>query len=274
LKENDYTIQSLAAALDVIDCLVASNGIGRGITEIGHQTGFTKSRVFRILDTLGQRGYVQKDPETQKYHLGPGFLVVGEAFRDGLDLRLVAEPILEDLAERSGDTAHLLALSGLQAVTIDIKRGRHFLQVSESVGQPFPLYIGAVPKILLAYLPEPERKAIIKRLIIHRHTQRTTVRKGDLEAELKQIRSQGYWIAKDDYEAGIFAVGAAVREHTGRVIAGVSLTSPQVRHSVERERRNTQLVIEAARELSERLGYREGTANQVLRENTNRQNRG
>jgi DNA-binding IclR family transcriptional regulator len=256
LRRSRYAIHSLDAALDVIESFLTGKGGARGVTEISRATGLNKSRVFRILDTLAQRGYVSQDPLSLKYSLGPGCLSIGESYRQGLDLSRLAQPILQKLADSSGDTAHLLVLFGDRAITLGIRRGRNFLQASESVGQTFPLYIGCAPKILLANLPERQRTELIEGLDMQVHTEHTTPSREALVQELSVIREQGYWIVKDDYEAGIYAVGAAVRDQSGRVVAGISLTTPHARHSEERERENTRLVIEAARELSAALGFR------------------
>ncbi len=256
MSESRYTIQSLDAALDVIESFLVGNGGPRGVTEISRETGLNKSRVFRILDTLAGRGYITQDPLSLKYSLGPGCLRIAEGYRQGLDLSRLSRPILLELAEESGDAAHLLVLFADQAVTLDIQRGRNFLQASESVGQAFPLYIGCAPKILLANLPEVQRSQIIDNMDIQIHTKHTTPSREALRQELEIIRRQDYWVADDDYEAGIFAVGAAVRDQSGRVVAGISLTTPNIRHTPQREQENTRLVIEAAARLSAAMGFR------------------
>jgi DNA-binding IclR family transcriptional regulator len=258
LPESKYAIQSLIAALDVMESFFKVNRGQRGVTEIARTTGLNKSRVFRILDTLVQRGYVVQDPMSLKYSLGPACLRLGEAYRQHLDLTRVAQEVMETIAEESGDASHLLVLAGDQAVTLDIKRGRHLLQASEAIGEAFPLNIGCGPRILLAYLPEARRSELIASMALESYTENTTTDRDELERELALIREQGYWASKDDYEAGIFAVGAPVRDQTGRVIAAISLTTPEVRHDEIRERENADLVIEAAAQLSSSLGYRGG----------------
>ena len=86
------TIRSLEATLDVLEGFLAPGGDYRGVTELSRMTGMQKNRVWRILTTLARRGYVLQDEETQKYSLGPGFLILGEAFRNRLDLRRAAAP--------------------------------------------------------------------------------------------------------------------------------------------------------------------------------------
>jgi IclR family KDG regulon transcriptional repressor len=193
-----------------------------------------------------------------KYSLGPSCLRLGEAYRQHLDLTRIAQGAMEAIAEESGDASHLLVLAGDRAITLDIKRGKHLLQASEALGEAFPLHIGSGPRILLAYQSAARRAELIKDMTLDPHTDNTTTDQDELQQELAQIRKQGYWVSKDDYERGIFAVGAPVRDQSGRVIAAISLTTPEVRHSEARERENTELVIEAAAGLSSSLGYRGG----------------
>lgn len=258
LTKSKYAIQSLIAALDVMESFITRNQGQRGVTEIARETGLNKSRVFRILDTLVQRGYVVQDPTSLKYSLGPACLRLGEAYRSHLDLTRIAREAMEAIAEESGDASHLLALAGDRAVTLDIKRGKHLLQASETVGEAFPLYIGSGPRILLAYQPKARRAELIKEMSLEVHTANTTTDRDELQRELALIREQGYWVSKDDYEWGIYAVGAPIREKSGRVIAAISLTTPEVRHSETRQQENIDLVIEAAARISSTLGYRGG----------------
>jgi DNA-binding IclR family transcriptional regulator len=79
MAQSEYSISALEAALDVAESFLTPNGTIRGVSEISRQTGLHKNRVFRILSTLSNRGYIEQDQVTQKYRLGSGFLVLGEA---------------------------------------------------------------------------------------------------------------------------------------------------------------------------------------------------
>ena len=80
--------------------------------------------------------------------------------------------------------------------------------------------------------------------------------RADLEGELDQIHSQGYCIAEEDYELGTYALGAPVREHTGEVVAALSLAIPQSRYTDEQKRMKLNLVIDCVQRISHKLGYR------------------
>lgn len=253
-----YVIDIIDVALDVIDCLNSGAKAYRA-SEIARKLGVNRTRVFRILKTLDARGYVDYDPGTQAYRLGVKFLHIGENVRERLDLRREAEPILVELAEGTGDSAHLLILEGQQAVTIDRRQGGNRLQVASPIGQTHPLHVGASPKILLAYLPEAERERILASLDFQQFTPRTIRNVDELRLCLEEIRRQGYAVDEEDYEQGVYAIGAPVHDGTGRVIAGITLTTPGSRYSAGRSQELIALAVEAGRKLSEKLGYLEET---------------
>lgn len=253
--EGQYTIEILDVALDVIEYLLAAGGEPQRASKVAHQLGIHRSRAFRILKTLERRGYVEADPQNQGYQLGLKFLEIGEEVRERLDLRRVAEPVQMDLAQKTGDAAHLLVLYGHSAVCINLCQGDHMLQVAAPVGKPLPLHIGASPKILLAHLPDQERERIIQEIELTPFTPNTITDRDELRRCLEQIRTQGYAVDEEDFEMGVYAIGAPVRDHSRRVVAGITITVPESRYSLERRKQLIELVVGAAQRISANLGY-------------------
>jgi DNA-binding IclR family transcriptional regulator len=250
------TIRSLEATLDVLEGFLAPGGDFRGVTELSRLTGMQKNRVWRILTTLAQRGYILQDEETQKYSLGPGFLILGETFRNRFDLRRAAAPFMDELAELSGDAVHLDIRYGQEAVLIDRRLGSHGVQVTGPIGEGILLCYGASPKIHLAYLPERERNKLLEEIRIVPRTPNSVTSREMLEGQLEEIRNLGYWVSEEDYETGSNEVAAPVFDHTGRVVTGLGIAIPRARFTPERRDRSIELVVSAARGLSEKLGYR------------------
>jgi DNA-binding IclR family transcriptional regulator len=204
---------------------------------------------------LENRGYVEYNPENEGYRLGIKFLHIGGNVRERLDLRREAEPLLVELARQTGDSAHLLIIQGDRAVTIDRRQGENRLQVASPIGQTLPLYVGASPKILLAYMPETERERIIHSIKFKSFTKNTITSSNELRRSLEKIREQGYAVDEEDYERGVYAVGAPVRDDKGSIVAGISITTPGFRYSPKRKLELIDMVVEAAHKLSERLGH-------------------
>jgi IclR family KDG regulon transcriptional repressor len=255
MQDHDtYVIDIVDVALNVIECL-NDDSRAYGPSELAHRLGVNRSRVFRILKTLESRGYVDYDPHTQAYRLGVKVVQLGGNVRERLDLRREAEPILVELARQTGDSAHLLIRRGEHAVTLDRRQGENRLQVASPLGQSIPLYVGASPKILLAYLPEVERERIIHSTEFESFTENTITNADTLRRRLEEIRHEGYAVDEQDFERGVYAIGAPVRDDTGQVVAGISITTPETRYSPDRRRELTALVVAAALRLSEKLGF-------------------
>ena len=254
LEKDSYVIDIIDVALDVIEHINDDSKVYRA-SDIARALGKNRTRVFRILKTLEMRGYVDYNADTQGYRLGVKFLQIGENVRERLDLRREAETILVELSRKTGDSAHLLILQGTRAVTIDRRQGDNRLQVASPIGQSLPLYVGASPKILLAYLPDEERERIVKGIELERFTDNTIADLNELREYLTIIRQQGYAVDEEDYEQGVYAIGVPVFDFTGRVIAGITITTPGSRYSTQRKQELIDLVVEAGKRLSEKLGY-------------------
>lgn len=257
MADSVASIQSVEATLDVAESFLASAGGNCGVTEIARKTGLGKNRVWRILSTLTKRGYVQQDARTGQYGLGPGFLVLGEAFRDRLDLRRLAQPLLAGLAETTGDAIFLFIPLDRAAVCTEMRIGKHTVQTLARLGESIPLHIGASPKVLLAFMPEPQRTESVLEMELARCAPGTITDSEVLVEELDRIRANGYCVAEDDYELGANAVGAPVRDHEGRVVAAISIAVPGIRFDEPRRQRSIDLVLAAAQQLSQMLGYSE-----------------
>jgi DNA-binding IclR family transcriptional regulator len=116
---------------------------------------------------------------------------------------------------------------------------------------------GASPKIHLAHLPEKDRNKLLEEISIVPRTPNSVTSREMLEGQLEEIRDLGYWVSEDDYEVGSNEIAAPVFDHTGRVVAGLGIAIPGARYTPERRDRSIELVLDAVRGLSEKLGYRE-----------------
>ena len=255
-RDNEYRIDILDTALAVLETFLHSNGKSKGASEIARELEITRSRAFRILKSLEAHDYVEFDETSQRYRLGLKLLEMGEVVRNQIDVRRVAAPFLEELARQTGDVAHLLVLHGNFAVCIERFQGSHSLQGAAPIGMPLPLHVGASPKLLLAYLPEAEREQHIKDLKLISFTPKTITDVQNLRDALEHIQQQGYAIDEGDYEIGIMAVGAPVRDHTGRVVAGVTLTTPATRWDDTGKHTCIDLTVQTAAAISTSLGFR------------------
>jgi DNA-binding IclR family transcriptional regulator len=105
---------------------------------------------------------------------------------------------------------------------------------------------------------------IVRRWGLEPVTKNTITSAAELKAELKAIRSRGYAIDDEEKEEGLRCVSAAVRGHSGKLFAAMSVSGPAFRMTKERIPEIGQEVMRAANELSAELGY-EGVSLEVMR---------
>jgi len=231
-SEDRYAIRSVERALDIVQCVTAQNG-ELGVDEITARVGLPKSTVFRLLATLVSRRFLDRDPERQTYRLGTMALSVGARALGDLDIRGAARPHLEQLVRATSETVHLSVLSGDSALCIDKIDSPRSVRMSSYVGFRDPLYCSGVGKVLLAFADEAARRALIAGMVLEPRTARTITDKAELEAQLAHIRAEGVAIDSEEIEEGLGCVAAPIRDHSGKVVASLSLSGPTTRVSEE-----------------------------------------
>lgn len=250
-----YIIEVVDLALAVMEMLSRSSDGPEQASALARRLNVNRGRVFRILKTLENRNYVVYDVKTRGYSLGLKLLEIGERARSGIDIRKVAEPYLQELARKTGDVAQLLVLRSGAAVCIDRYQGSDVWEGAAPVGLPLPLHVGASPKLLLAFLPSLERNRLVESLELTPLTPNSITDRKELYRRLVEIRSLGYSIDEQEYVQGVYAVGAPVRDRGGAVVAGITISTPSNRWSEEYKRELISLITDAARRVSEKLGF-------------------
>jgi IclR family KDG regulon transcriptional repressor len=257
MTESDrYVIEILDVALNAIEAMASSENEFHSPSGLARHLKINRSRLFRILKTLERRGYVEYDPKTETYRLGLSFLTISQNIHDRLNLRREAEDLLKKLAMDTGDCVHLVVLSGRSAIVIDRYLGENMLQVAAPIGELLPLHTGAAPKLLLAFMLENERERLLADLELEAYTPYTITDKQALRRALETIRQTGYSVDEQDFEIGVYAFGAPIYDNSGLVIAGISITTPAVRYDTERREQLIRMLLNTARAISSRLGFR------------------
>ena len=249
-----YVIDILDVTLNAIEVMASSEQEFLSPSSLARQLKINRSRLFRILKTLERRGFVDYDPQTESYRLGVKMLTLSQNLRNRLNFRREAESLLRSLVAETGDSAHLVALANDKAIVVDRYLGENTLQVAAPIGVLLPLHIGAVPKLLLAFLPTVRQERLIGEMELPEFTPYTITSKEQLCSVLAQIRRDGYAVDEQEYEIGVYAFGAPIYDNSGQVTAGISITTPASRYTTERRDQLIQRVVTTARQISARLG--------------------
>jgi DNA-binding IclR family transcriptional regulator len=249
--EPGSNLQSVRRALRALE-LISENECG--VTELGRKLGVHKATASRLVATLAERGFVERDPITEKYRLGFGLISLAGAAMGGNDLVRTARPILEDLAERTRETVNLGVVSGGSVVYIDQVTGTRSIVSVNWVGQRTPLHCTSNGKVLLASMSESECDRLL-RDGLDRLTPRTIVDPDTLRAQFAEIGARGYAQTVEELEEGLNAVAAPVRGMSGDVVAALSVSGPAFRMRGLDLPRIGRATAEAAAVISRRLGH-------------------
>jgi DNA-binding IclR family transcriptional regulator len=213
---------------------------------------------------LEQHRLVVKNQETGRYRLGLKLFELGSKAIDGFDLRGRARPYLDRLQRQFGETVFFCILDDGQVFYVEKVESQQSVRTACTVGSRAPAYCTAVGKAMLAELAEHEVSDVIRRWGLKAVTANTITTATALKAELRAVRSRGYAIDDEEKEEGLRCVSAAVRGHSGKLFAAISVSGPAFRMTKERIPEIGQAVMRAANELSTELGY-EGAPLEVVR---------
>src|SRR5581483_7278713 len=170
--------QSLERGLAVLSSFRSGRPLV-GVSELAREVGLTRSTTHRYVATLAELGYLQQDPETRKYRLGPRVLDLGFSALNSMELREVAAPHLQRLSDETGYTVNMAILYGLDVVYVERCRSSRAAQraidLDLHVGSRLPAYCTSLGKVLLAYLPEQEQEAALDRIDFVRRGPNTIV---------------------------------------------------------------------------------------------------
>ena len=245
-------MQSVDRAVTVMEFL--SRRGWSGVTEVARELEINKSTAYRLLTTLRDRGLVEQDVATEKYRLGFGLVALASSVTADLDVARCSRPVCDRLAERTLETVTVAVLEGDDGVIIyQSNSGSSALSVSWE-GRHTPLHTTAAGKIFLHYMPEDQRRRLLRRQL-RRYTPNTVPSPAAPQEELRPSSDAGYWHTVEELEDGLNAVSAPVRCADGAVVAAVSVSGPAFRLPPESFPETGELCVRAADEISRCLGF-------------------
>jgi DNA-binding IclR family transcriptional regulator len=222
-----------------------------GVTEIARKVDMHKSSVSRILATLEQASYVERDSESGRFRLGLGLIALAGPLLADLDVRRVAHPALEQLTRRTRETSALMVWNGHESVVVEQVSSPQQVKHTAAIGTRYDAADSASVQVFLAQLGIGEVDRLFERRLL--------IDADDAEgyrAILDQVRANGF--AVNDGRTSLEEVGIAapVTDHRGIVVAAVLLSAPRFRVPSTMLESLGESVAEAAREVSARLGNR------------------
>jgi DNA-binding IclR family transcriptional regulator len=247
----EHPVHSVERALVILEAL-GRNSHGYGCTELGQLLGLHKSTVYRLVSTLLTYGFVEKDPQNDKYRLGTKIMHLGLEALNNLDFRKVALPYIQELVQISRETVQLAVLEGKDVLVLERDHSPEAITVN--LGLRGEMHCTAEGKVLLAYLAPDKAAGMLKGKPLRQYTINTITDIGQLISHLDKVRSQGFAINAEEMVEGVRAIAAPVFDHNGRNIAALSIAGPSSRLSLERIYRLVTVLKETCASISMQLG--------------------
>jgi DNA-binding IclR family transcriptional regulator len=218
---------------------------------LGAETGLHPSTAHRILASLADNGFVERDAAGH-YRLGLRLLQLGVRLHGDVDMRALARPVMEALRDRLGETINLTIREGDQVVYIEKATPNRRIHVHHLIGARAPLHITAVGKLMLAAGGEAAIRAYAERTNLPAYTRNSITEVERLIAECAKALAAGYAFDNQEAELDVGCIGVLLNDATGRVVGGLSVSAPFERRQMEW----IGPLLAAGREISEQLGAR------------------
>ena len=225
------------------------------ISDISTTLGLNKSTVSRTMATLASEGFVFKDPDTKKYRLGLSILSLSGIVNSNMDVYRESQSILNRLVESIGETAHISVLDKLDVIYLQKVECNHPVRFLTHVGRRNPPYCTSSGKAILAYSDEEIVEAVISKGL-EKFTKNTITDPQKLRAHLLEIQKNGYTTSFEEFHEGVNSIAAPIYDYRGKVIAALSVVGPKQRIQSHKVSGFSKKIIDAAMEVSERMGYR------------------
>ncbi|MDY7575997.1 IclR family transcriptional regulator [Actimicrobium sp. CCI2.3] len=224
VKEDRHFVTALARGLELLACFRSGDKM-LGNQELAERSKLPKSTVSRLTYTLTKLGYLQFDDESGKYRLGTATLSLGSAMLSRLDVRQLARPAMQQLADFSHSMVSLGMRDRLSMIYIENCRSQAALTLSLDVGSRIPLVSTAMGRAYLAVAPQGERNDLLARAR-ELDEQGWPVLQESVQRALDEYREFGCCTSIGDWQPGVNAIAIAFRPPDGSTPVSINCGGP------------------------------------------------
>jgi IclR family transcriptional regulator, KDG regulon repressor len=250
------TVPAAHRAFDILELFLQDPLLSAG--DVVTRLGLPRTTVHELLGTLVDRRYLVQVPgQPTRYRLGVRLFQLGSVFAEQVDLAREAQAVSDEVAVACDETVHVAVLEGRDVIYIARVDSTHPVRMVSAVGRRLPAHCTGVGKMLLSDLSPDALDALYPHgTPLPAMTRDSITSPARLKTVLKRARQEG--LAFDDAESSedVHCVAAGVRDHTGAMVAAMSISVPTTRWNDTARANLAHLVSDGATRLSENLGYR------------------
>lgn len=188
-------------------------------SDLAIRTGLAKPTISRLTQTLTALGYLQFVARTGRYQLGAGVVALCHSLLVGMPHRIVARPVLQELADFSLLPASLGMRDQVEMLTIETARHPHMRPARFDLGSRLPIETTSMGRAYLFGLPLDERETLLARMRLQHGRDAWRSIRERIDAAFESIAKRGFCMSLGDRRPDVFAVGAPVLTPDGSVLA-------------------------------------------------------
>lgn len=247
--DEQYYLRSIGRALDVLNCF--DGQVPLSLKELGVRTDLPESTLFRVLLTLEKHQYLQQHRDGT-YQLAPK-LIFGWLAEAANHVRAVARPEIERLANTFNETVSVAYLYDDRIHVLDCIETFHEIRMTNKIGRVLPPHCSAMGKAITAFQERALADRILEVYGLLPRTEKTIVDRHKLFLEFEEVRKTGIGCDREESTLGGICFGAAVRTDKKPVVAAISLSTPVMRMTKEREKEIRAAVLDSAKKIARQL---------------------
>jgi DNA-binding IclR family transcriptional regulator len=246
-----YPIGSVDNTLRIL--LLLRGGRRLSIAEVAAELSIARSSAHRLMAMLVHYDFVRQDLADRSYGIGPAVVDIGLSAARSLDLRVVARPVLAQLAEETRLTAHLVLPRGREALFIEGVESRGAIRAVLRTGTTLPIHVVGAGKAILATMTDEQLRDLYRDAAPEPVTGRALHSVDALLRDAAAVRQRGYAVNRGESEIGVLAMGVAVVSTDPDVLAGLSVSGPDFAEGADWEERTATALKRAAAELAKSI---------------------
>jgi len=252
MKQNKRLIQSIKRASDILGLFINEKK-PLGITEFSRKLGLAKTTIASIVSTLEALGYLEKDPFSGKYRLGPQLFQLGMKCATNMDLVTIGRAWMERLCFQFMEPVNVGMLVGDKVTIVMRVEPENRYMVFPQAGSVIPIHSTCIGKMLLAHMDSTRRGLILAQCRFERFTEHTIISLTRFLHEIEQIRQTGVSFDNQESIMGLAGIGGPIFNHTGQVIAAFAITgNPE--NIAKRRKEIVEAIRFTSRQVSSQLG--------------------
>ena len=242
MEEGKSTVRAVDRALDILLCFTAKTDWA--MTEIAEHVGLHKSTVHRMLATLEEKGFIERDRSTDRYHLGLKVWELSANLSRTDDQATIWLPEMVRLRDLLGETVSIYVRDGTERIRMQAVQSNQPVRRVAPVGVRLPLYAGASSKVLIAYTEPSVQESLLQSIVWP-----PLIDLGQYRQQLLEVSAQGYATSFEEREEGAAALSSPIFDRSGTLAAALSVSGPASRLTMQTMREYAPVMMEAARRM-------------------------